>query len=161
MGNLRKIVGVALAVAVVAGVMVYLLIPKSGTTTNNVVVNEPQTPTNGGSGSTPTGGSGTGGSGSGSTPSPQTPPSRPPKAHGQNSNGPKHMVCLPEKNHEGNGVSQYQGANQYRGECPVGAAQGSQIHGQGHGHATNAVPQVVASPRLLHAAAASAVHGNR
>ncbi len=156
MGNLRKIVGVALAVAVVAGVMVYLLIPKSGTTTNNVVVNEPKTPTNGGSTSTPTGTS------SGSTPTPTTPPSsRPPKAHGQNSNGPKHVICLPDKNHEGNGVSQYQGANQYRGECPAGSALGSQSHGQGHGHAANAAPQAIVSTRLLHAAPASSGHGSR
>ncbi len=160
MGNVRKIVGVALAVAVVAGVMVYLLIPKSGTTTNNVVVNQPQTPTNGGSSNTPSGSSGTGG-GSGSNPSPQTPPGRPAKAHGQNSHGPKHVVCLPVKDHDGNGVSQYQGANQYRGQCPVGSAQGSQVHGQGHGHGTNAAPQAAVSARLLHAAPASTGRGNR
>ena len=139
MGNLRRIVGVGLAVALVAAFAVYVLIPKSGPTANNIVVNEPQNPANGGSGSTTSGGSGTGGmpsggggsGGSGATPPPNVPPSgRPPKAHGENSHGPKHLVCLAPKNHPGNGVSEYQGANQYRGQCPAGSAQGA----QGHGH---------------------------
>jgi len=166
MGNLRKIVGVALAVAVVAAVVVYVLMPKTGTTTNSVVVNEPQNPTGGGSGTTPTGGSGSGGSGggsggSGSTPTPSNPPpTRPPKAHGQNSHGPKHVICLPTKDHPGNGVSQYQGANQYRGQCPAGSAFGAQGHGQGHGHnAANTAPEAAAIPTRFYAVPASGVYG--
>src|SRR5574340_315750 len=162
MGNLRKIVGVGLAVALVAALAVYVLIPKTGTTANNVVVNEPQTPTRGGSGGTTssgpgTGGTSSGGSGSGSTPTPTTPPpTRPPKAHGQNSHGPKHLICLPTKNHPGNGVSQYQGANQYRGDCPAGSAFGA----QGHGHHTDTSTSNVADVQtLFYAVPASGVYG--
>ena len=162
MGKLRKLVGVALAVAVVAAVVVYVLIPKTGTTTNNVVVTQPQNPTGGGSGTTPSGGSGSGGSdsgsgGSGSSPPPTVPPTRPPKLHGQNSHGPKHLICLPTKNHPGNGVSQYQGANQYRGLCPAGSSLGSQTHGQGH--ATDTTPNVAAVPTLFYAVPATGVYG--
>ena len=156
MGNLKKIVGVGLAVALVAALAVYVLVPKTGPTTNSVVVNEPQTPTSPGSGGTTSGGSGSGGSGSGSPP-PTTPPSsRPPKAHGQNSHGPNHMICLPEKNHPGNGVSQYQGANQYRGQCPAGAAQGSQSHG--HAATTWAVDAVTADA-LVYVMTTGGIHG--
>ncbi len=161
MGNLRKIVGVGLAVALVAALAVYVLLPKAGPTTNSVVVNEPQTPTNPGSGGTTSGGSGSGGSSGGgsggSNPPPTTPPAgRPPKAHGQNSHGPKHMICLPEKDHPGNGVSQYQGANQYRGQCPAGAAQGSLNHG--HGAVTWAVDAVTAES-LVYIVPSGGIHG--
>ncbi|HLE54043.1 MAG TPA: hypothetical protein VI999_02210, partial [Thermoplasmata archaeon] len=98
MGNLRKIVGVSLAVALVAALAVYVLIPKTGPNTANVVTNEPQSPTNGGSDTA--GGGGTQAGGGGSAPTPHV---RPPKLHGENSHGPKHAVCLPEKNHAGNG----------------------------------------------------------
>ena len=148
MGNLRKIVGVALAVAVVAAIVVYVLIPKTGTTTNNVVVKEPQNPTGGGSG---------GNDGSGSTPTPSNPPpTRPPKAHGQNSHGPNHLVCLPAKNHPGNGVSQYQGANQYRGLCPSGFTNGA----QGHGHHASVTLDVAAASSRTYAALPDGVYGN-
>ncbi len=151
MGNLRKIVGVGLAVAIVAALAVYVLIPKTGPTANNVVVNEPQNPTNGGSGGTSTGGTG-GSGGTGTTPSPSVPPAgRPPKAHGENSHGPKHVICLPTKDHPGNGVSQYQGANQYRGQCLANAPNGALGHGQ-HGRSSIlemwVQPEFVMLPRL-------------
>lgn len=132
MTNMRKIVGVSLAVALVAALAVYVLIPKTGPNTANVVTNEPQSPTNGGTGTTGGGDTQTGGGGT--TPTPHV---KPPKLHGQNSHGPKHVVCLPEKNHEGNGVSQYQGANWYRGTCASDA--GVNPHGHAYGHAANGV----------------------
>jgi len=159
MGNLRRIVGVGLAVALVATLAVYVLIPKTGTTANNVVVNEPQNPTSGGTTSTTTGGHGHGGhaDGSGTTPTPSTPPTRPPKAHGQNSNGPKHVICLPVKDHPGNGVSEYQGANQYRGQCAAGSALGA----QGHGHqATAPTGDVASAQALFRAHAKNGSHGS-
>ena len=127
MGNLRKIVGVSLAVALVAALAVYVLIPKTGPNTANVVTNEPQSPTNGGSDTT--GGGGTQAGGGGSAPTPHV---RPPKLHGENSHGPKHAVCLPEKNHAGNGVSQYQGANWYRGTCTTSVDANPNGHAYGH-----------------------------
>ncbi len=142
MGNTRKIVGVSLAVALVAALAVYVLIPRTGPNTANVVTNEPQSPTNGGSGTTGGGGTQTGGGGS--IPTPHV---RPPKLHGENSQGPKHVVCLPEKNHDGNGVSQYQGANWYRGQCPAGAGPGAQ--GTANGHSGLNGPDVL---RFVHVA---------
>jgi len=163
MKNLRKIVGVGLAVALVAALAVYVLLPKAGTTTNSVVVNEPQNPTSGGTDSTTTGGHGTGGTGhggtgAGSTPTPSTPPpTKPPKAHGQNSHGPKHVICLPEKSHPGNGISQYQGANQYRGQCPVGSAYGAQGHG--HHDATTSTSNVATVQTLFYVAPTGGIYG--
>ncbi len=117
MGKMRKIVGVSLAVALMTGLVAYVLLPRTGPNSENVVVNQPQTPapTNGGSGatnSTPTG----------SGPSTPTPRVRPDKLHGENSHGPKHLVCLPLNSHVDNGVAQYQGANWDRGQCPSGSA---------------------------------------
>ncbi len=152
MGNLRKIVGVSLAVAMMVALAVYVLIPKAGPNANSVVVNEPQAPPNGGTGSTGTTGTGgTGGAqggGSGSAPTPSTPPTRPLKAHGENSHGPKHVVCLPVKAHPGNGVSEYQGANQYRGQCPAG--EGANAYGHSHhSHHTGPNTAVVSAPVWL------------
>ncbi len=131
MGNLRKIVGISLAVAVALGIVAYLVVPHAGPANESVVVNQPQAPTN------PTGGgtsSGTSGTSGGSSPStPPAPHIRPPKLHGQNSNGPKHVVCLPE-NANVQGVAQYQGANWYRGECAQSAGANSQGHGNANGH---------------------------
>ncbi len=164
MGNLRKIGGVGLAVAVVAALAVYVLIPKTGPAANSVVVNEPQNPTNGGPGGSTSGGTATGGGtsggsstgGGGTTPSPSTPPSgRPPKAHGQNSHGPKHLICRPTKDHPGTGVSQYQGATQYRGQCPAGAAFGA----AGHGHHASSTADVTAAPTLFYAVLPDGVYG--
>lgn len=131
MGNLRKIVGIGLAVAVALGLVVYLLVPHAGPSNQSVVVNQPQaptTPTNGGHS-----GSGSGGTSSGGTTTP-TPPGehiRPPKLHGKNSEGPKHIVCLPENAHV-QGTAQYQGANWYRGQCAQAAGANSQGHANGH-----------------------------
>ncbi len=155
MGNLRKIVGVSLAAALVAVLAVYVLIPKAGPNANSVVVNEPQAPPSSGTGTTDTGGhggtSGGQGSGSGTTPKPSTPsspPTKPPKAHGENSHGPKHVVCLPEKHHAGNGVSQYQGANQYRGQCAVGLGPSAYGHSH-HSHDVGVGPIAVRAPVWL------------
>lgn len=128
MGNLRKIVGVSLAVAVALGLVAYVLVPHAGPSNESVVVNQPQTPTTpGGSTSTGTGTS------SGSTTS--TPPTsdhvRLPKLHGKNSEGPKHVVCLPA-NPNVQGTAQYQGANWYRGQCAQTAGANSQGHANGH-----------------------------
>ncbi len=132
MGNLRKIVGISLAVAVALGIVAYLVVPHAGPANESVVVNQPQAPTTGTGGHT---GSGTGGSG-GSTPTPSVPPPhiRPPKLHGHNSNGPKHVVCLPVNPHV-QGVAQYQGANWYRGQCAQDAGANSQGHAHGNGDA--------------------------
>lgn len=136
MGNLRKIVGISLAVAVALGLVAYLLVPHAGPSNESVVVNQPQAPTTGGGGGTS---SGTGTSG-GTTSPPPTLHIRPPKLHGQNSNGPKHVVCLPANDHV-QGVAQYQGANWYRGTCAQAAGANSQGHANGHayGHADNAI----------------------
>ncbi len=128
MGNLRKIVGVSLAVAVALGLVAYVLVPRAGPTNESIVVNQPQTPTTPGSGTT----TGTGTS-SGSTTS--TPPTsdhvRLPKLHGKNSEGPKHVVCLPANSHV-QGTAQYQGANWYRGQCAQTAGANAQGHANGH-----------------------------
>ena len=149
MGNLRKIVGISLAVAVALGLVAYLLVPHAGPSNQSVVVNQPQAPTTGGSDSTSSGSNTPGGtsggasggtSGGSSTPSTPAPDTRPAKLHGKNSEGPKHVVCLPENAHV-QGVAQYQGANWYRGQCAQGAganAQGhanGQFNGQANGHA--------------------------
>lgn len=131
MGNLRKIVGISLAVAVALGLVAYLLVPHAGPANESVVVNQPQAPNGPTGGST---GSGTSSGGS-STPTPPAPRIRPPKLHGENSNGPKHVVCLPENAHV-QGVAQYQGANWYRGQCAQTAGANSQ--GQANGHANGA-----------------------
>lgn len=142
MGNLRKIVGIGLAVAVAFGLVAYLLVPHAGPKNESIVVNQPQAPTTGDTGGSPgSGTSGSSGSGSGSSggssggSSPSTPPTqhvRPPKVHGKNSEGPKHAVCLPVNEHV-QGNAQYQGANWYRGTCAQTAGANSQ--GQANGHA--------------------------
>ena len=144
MGNLRKIVGISLAVAVAVGLVAYLLVPHAGPANESVVVNQPRAPTTGGGSST---GSGTGssvGSSSGTTPS--TPPTehvRPPKLHGKNSEGPKHVVCLPVNEHV-QGMAQYQGANWYRGQCAQTAGANAQGHANGHA-------QIAMASELSHA----------
>ena len=120
MGKLRKIVGVSLAVAVVAAIAVYVLMPRPALQNTTVSVPPPNTPTNGGSGGT-----------TGGTPSPDV---RPPKLHGQNSNGPKHAVCLPVNEHV-QGIAQYQGANWYRGTCGQSPGANSQGHAYAWGQA--------------------------
>ncbi len=130
MGNLRKIVGIGLAVAVALGLVAYLLVPHAGPSNQSVVVNQPQTPT------PPTTGGhrgGSGGTSSGGTTTPTTPGEhvRPPKLHGKNSEGPKHVVCLPVNDHV-QGVAQYQGANWYRGQCAQASGANSQGHAHGH-----------------------------
>lgn len=112
MGKMRKIVGVSLAVAVMTALVAYVLIPRTGPNSENVVVNQPQNPapTNGGTNSA-----------NNTTSNTPTPRVRPDKAHGENSNGPKHLVCLPLNPHVDNGVAQYQGANWNRGQCPSGS----------------------------------------
>ncbi len=133
MGNLRKIVGIGLAVAVALGLVAYLLVPHAGPSNQSVVVNQPQTPTTGGS----SGSSGGTSSGTTNTPPPPAEHTRPPKLHGKNSEGPKHLVCLPVNSHV-QGTAQYQGANWYRGQCAQAAGANSQ--GQANGHANaNAV----------------------
>ncbi len=133
MGNLRKIVGISLAVAVALGLVAYLLVPHAGPSNQSVVVNQPQTPTTGGNGGS---GSGSGSSSGGTTtPPPPTEHTRPPKLHGKNSEGPKHLVCLPVNSHV-QGTAQYQGANWYRGQCAQAAGANSQ--GQANGHANAA-----------------------
>lgn len=127
MGNLRKIVGISLAVAVSLGLVAYLLVPHAGPSNQSVVVNQPQAP------STGTGGTSSGTSGGSTSPPPLV---RPPKLHGQNSNGPKHVVCLPVNSHV-QGTAQYQGANWYRGQCAQTAGANSQ------GHANGNVPESV------------------
>lgn len=125
MGKFRKIVGVSLAIALVAAVAVYVLMPRPAVQ-NTTVALQPPTPTNNGSGATNPGSGGTG---------PQTPPSdhtRPDKLHGQNSNGPKHVVCLWTNDHV-QGMAQYQGANWYRGAC----AQAPGANSQGTAHAAD------------------------
>lgn len=129
MRRMRRIVGVSLAVALVAALAVYVLIPKTGPNTANVVTNEPQSPTNGGTDTTGGGDTQTGGDGTAPTPH-----VKPPKLHGQNSQGPKHAVCVPVNEHV-QGTAQYQGANWYRGECPNGAGANPQGTANGHGHA--------------------------
>ncbi len=131
MRNMRKVVGVSLAVALVAALAVYMLVPKTGPNTANVVTNEPQSPPSSGTGTTGGGGTQTGGGGT--TPTPHV---KLPKLHGQNSHGPKHAVCVPVNEHV-QGLAQYQGANWYRGECSNGA--GANPQGHAYGHAANGV----------------------
>lgn len=143
MGNLRKIVGVSLAVAVALGLVAYVLVPHAGPSNESIVVNQPQTPTTpGGSTSTGTGTS------SGTTTAPSTPDHvRLPKLHGKNSEGPKHVVCLPA-NPSVQGVAQYQGANWYRGQCAQTAGANSQGHANGHGaNALASVPYFLTHSR--------------
>lgn len=144
MGNLRKIVGISLAVAVALGLVAYLLVPHAGPANESVVVNQPQAPTNPTGGSTSSGTSTSGGS---NTPTPPAPHIRPPKLHGQNSNGPKHVVCLPA-NPNVQGVAQYQGANWYRGQCAQTAGANSQ--GQANGHANVVANLQMARPAWAH-----------
>ncbi len=127
MGNTRKIVSVSLAVALAATLAIYVLVPRTGPNTANVVTNEPQTPTDGPG---TTDGGGTQAGGGGTTP---TPDARPAKLHGENSHGPKHAlpVCLSEKDGVGNGVSQYQGANWYRADCGSSAGAVPSVHTDG------------------------------
>ena len=132
MGNLRKIVGVSLAVAVALGLVAYVLVPHAGPSNESVVVNQPQTPTTPG-GSTSTG---TGTSSGSTTPPPVSDHVRLPKLHGKNSEGPKHVVCLPANAHV-QGTAQYQGANWYRGQCSQSA--GANAQGHSNGHANNDV----------------------
>ena len=133
MGNLRKIVGISLAVAVALGLVAYLLVPHAGPSNQSVVVNQPQQPTTGGHGGSSSGG----GTSSGGTTTPPVEHTRPPKLHGKNSEGPKHVVCLPVNSHV-QGTAQYQGANWYRGQCTPSPGANSQ--GQANGHANaNAV----------------------
>lgn len=104
MGKTRKIVATGLAVGLALALVAYVLVPRNGPSPETIIVNQPPPPDD--TGSTPTG---------------DTPRVRPDKAHGENSNGPKHLVCLPLNEHV-QGVAQYQGANWYRGTCPAGAA---------------------------------------
>jgi hypothetical protein len=143
MGNLRKIVGVSLAVAVALGLVAYVLVPHAGPTNESIVVNQPQTPTTPG-GSTDTG---TGGSGGTTSPPPTSDHVRLPKLHGKNSEGPKHVVCLPANPHV-QGTAQYQGANWYRGQCMQAAGASSQGHGHAYGHSNS---DVAAAYSVLHA----------
>jgi len=137
MGNLRKIVGISLAVAVALGLVAYLLVPHAGPSNQSVVVNQPQAPTNGG-GDTTTPGTNAGTTGGSSTSSPPVQHVRPPKLHGKNSEGPKHEVCLALNAHV-QGNAQYQGANWYRGQCAHTAGANSQGHAHANGHAQNAL----------------------
>ncbi len=133
MGNLRKIVGISLAVAVAVGLVAYLLVPHAGPSNESVVVNQPQAPTTGGS--SPSSGSGTSGgtTGGSGTSAPPSQHDRLPKLHGRNSMGPKHVVCLPVNSHV-QGTAQYQGANWYRGQCAQTAGANAQGQANGHGH---------------------------
>ncbi len=144
MGNTRKIVGLSLAVALAATLAVYVLIPRTGPNTANVVTNEPQTPTNGGSDAA--GGGGTQPGGGGTTPTPDT---RPAKLHGQNSQGPKHAVCLAENDHVANGVAQYQGANWYRGTC--GSSPSAGRNSNAYGHVASGSVAAFTAPTVRHA----------
>lgn len=144
MGNLRKIVGISLAVAIALGLVAYLLVPHAGPANESVVVNQPQAP------STGTGSTSSGTSGGSTTPTLPAPHVRPPKLHGQNSNGPKHVVCLPVNSHV-QGTAQYQGANWYRGECAQTAGANSQGHANGH------VPESVLAVELTRS---SRAHGH-
>ena len=138
----KKIVGVSLAVVMPLGLVAYVLVPPAAPSNESIVVTPPQTPT------TPGGSTSTGtGTNTGSTPSTPPPTSdhvRMPKLHGKNSEGPKHVVCLPANPHV-QGTAQYQGANWYRGQCAQTAGANSQAHGNGHandlaGSALAAVP---------------------
>lgn len=128
MGKLRKIVGIGLAVAVSLGLVAYLLVPHAGPSNQSVVVNQPPAPSTG-TGSDTSSGAGT--SGGSTTPSTPSPLVRPPKLHGENSHGPKHVVCLPVNSHV-QGTAQYQGANWFRGQCAQVPGANSQGHANGH-----------------------------
>jgi hypothetical protein len=54
MGKLRKIVGVSLAIALVAALAVYVLMPRPAVRNTTIAVQPPTTPTNNGSGATNT-----------------------------------------------------------------------------------------------------------
>ncbi len=118
--------GISLAVAVAVGLVAYLLVPHAGPSNESVVVTQPQAPTTGGT--SPTSGGTTGGSGA---PTPPSQHDRLPKLHGKNSEGPKHVVCLPVNSHV-QGTAQYQGANWYRGQCAQAAGANAQGHRNGH-----------------------------
>ena len=137
MGNLRKIVGISLAVAVAVGLVAYLLVPRAGPANESVVVNQPQAPSTPGSDGTGSGTGTSGGTSGGSgTSVPPTEHFRLPKLHGKNSEGPKHVVCLAVNEHV-QGTAQYQGANWYRGQCAPSA--GANAQGTANGHAQNTV----------------------
>ena len=134
MGNLRKIVGISLAVAVAVGLVAYLLVPHAGPANESIVVNQPKAPAAGGGSDTGSGTSSGSSGGSSGGIGPSTPPTdhvRPPKLHGKNSEGPKHVVCLPANEHV-QGTAQYQGANWYRGQCDPSAGANAQGHANGH-----------------------------
>ncbi len=156
MGNLRKIVGISLAVAVAVGLVAYLLVPHAGPANESVVVNQPQAPTSPGgtgtgSGTSPSGGGSGGSSGGSGTSTPPTEHVKPPKLHGKNSEGPKHVVCLAVNDHV-QGHAQYQGANWYRGTCTPGAGANSQGHVNGVARANGHAPD--------NGSAADAAHPN-
>ncbi len=145
---MRKIVGISLAVAVALGLVAYLLVPHAGPANESVVVNQPSAPSTGTGGSTGTGTTTAGGSTAPSVPPPHV---RPPKAHGQNSHGPKHVVCLPVNDHV-QGNAQYQGANWYRGQCAQTAGANSQGHANGH------IPDSVVAVELTRPSRAQGQH---
>jgi len=105
MAGTKKLVAVTLAVTMLAAAAAYLLRPTAGPNTDTVIVNEPPAP-------------------DGDDPAPDTDPGdeptdTPPAAHGkaaQNSNGPKHEVCLPANPHVPIHAAD-EGANRYRGAC--------------------------------------------
>lgn len=138
MGNLRRIVGVGLAVALVAALAVYVLIPKMGPTANNVVVKEPQAPPSSGTGTTTgTGGSGSpgghGGGSTGGTP-PTTPPqTKPPNDDEDHDHGSHHGACASGEHEDDNGASVSQGAHGHEGECSD-HDHGDSSHGNGYDH---------------------------
>jgi len=109
MATLRKLVAVTLVVALAAAFAVYLARP-TGPGTSTVVINEPDVP------DTPDAGDGPG----------DDPTTTEPPAHGfaaQNSNGPKHAVCLPANSHVPEHAAD-EGANRYRGTCAAFAGRG-------------------------------------
>jgi len=98
MAGLKKLGAVTLAI-LFAAVAAYMLRP-SGSPTGNVVVSDPDVP------GTPDAGG-------------DDPTSTPPPVHGfaaQNSNGPKHAVCLPANANVPEHAAD-EGANPYRGTC--------------------------------------------
>ena len=113
MAGLKRLVAVTLALTVVVAIAAYVLRPAAPSNTGNVVVNEPDTGTN-----PDTGGTGGSDTGTGTNPGDE-PASEEPPAHGkyaQNSNGPKHAVCLPANSHVPDHAAD-EGANRYRGTC--------------------------------------------
>jgi len=110
MAGLKKLVAVTLAVTLVAVFAAYLLRPNAGSNTGTVVVNEP-----------PAGEEPTDDPGDEPTDDPGDDPTDvpAPPEHGlyaQNSNGPKHEVCL-RANPNVPEHAQDEGANRFRGTC--------------------------------------------